>query len=73
MQPHATRQVNEFLKYLRYQRRMSAHTIAAYGADLAQLTAFCEAHCILDWRSLGPRFDSSRIRGEAGSKSWRLP
>ncbi len=35
--------VERFLTYLRLERRASAHTVAAYGRDLAVFTAFCES------------------------------
>lgn len=55
MQPRATRQVSEFLAYLRDQRRMSPRTISAYARDLMQLVAFCDARGIADWQALVPR------------------
>lgn len=33
--------VEAFLKYLALNRRMSAHTVSAYGSDLEQYSAFC--------------------------------
>jgi integrase/recombinase XerC len=48
----AARHVGEFLRHLRGERRLSAHTIAAYGSDLAQLFQFCRQHGIDSWDAL---------------------
>jgi integrase/recombinase XerC len=34
--------INSFLKYLRYERRYSQHTITSYSTDLTQFSAFIE-------------------------------
>jgi integrase/recombinase XerC len=36
--------VRDFLQYLQLNRNTSAHTVAAYGSDLAQFVAFAAAH-----------------------------
>lgn len=37
-------QFHEFLAHLTHQRRLSAHTVTAYRADLAQFAEFCSNH-----------------------------
>jgi tyrosine recombinase XerC len=52
------REINEFLEYLRHERNASAHTIAGYGHDLAQFTAY------LDEKEIPLRkADNIQIRG----------
>ena len=48
-------QVSQFLRHLRYERRLSVNTIAAYRRDLVQLTDFLKAQQIADWQALDPR------------------
>lgn len=42
-----------YLRYLDLDRGFSAHTIRAYGGDLADLAAFCETRGLLDTADLG--------------------
>ncbi|MEL7161052.1 MAG: site-specific integrase, partial [Bacteroidota bacterium] len=35
---------HEFLAHLRHQRRLSEHTLVAYGKDLEQFARYCEVH-----------------------------
>jgi integrase/recombinase XerC len=44
--------IERFASHLRNERRMSAHTIAAYGRDLAELAAFCERRAIGAWTAV---------------------
>lgn len=44
--------VESFLHYLRNERRMSPHTLAAYGRDLALLSSWSGANAVADWRGL---------------------
>jgi integrase/recombinase XerC len=45
-------QVDAFLDQLRGERRLSAHTIAAYRRDLDSLLAFCQKRRIDSWSAL---------------------
>lgn len=51
------RTINEFLNYLRHQKRFSPHTISSYQRDLARFTEYCDQQ-ELDLFS----FDSHTIR-----------
>ena len=44
--------IERFASHLKNERRMSAHTIAAYRRDLALLAAFCERRAIAGWGAL---------------------
>ena len=44
--------IERFASHLKNERRMSAHTIAAYRRDLALLAAFCERRAIDGWGAL---------------------
>ena len=58
------RTVEAFLGYVRYERRLSAHTHAAYASDLAQLAAYLQAECGVD----GPEAATQKqLRGWAAS------
>jgi integrase/recombinase XerC len=46
------RQVDAFLDHLRGERRLSSHTVAAYGRDLDGLLAFCRKRGIASWQAL---------------------
>jgi len=48
----SAQQLGEFLRHLRGERRLSAHTIAAYGSDLAQLFQFCRRLGVESWDAL---------------------
>jgi integrase/recombinase XerC len=54
MERELTRQIIQFLDYLRNQRRFSQHTIAGYRRDLAQLSEFCPSRGIRNWQALDP-------------------
>lgn len=47
--------VEDFLAYMRVERGASAHTLSAYGNDLAQLASFLEPRGITDARDVGQR------------------
>jgi integrase/recombinase XerC len=55
MEQTVTGQIKRFLRYLRDERRLSAHTIDAYQRDLARLAGFCQTQGIADWHELEPR------------------
>ncbi len=54
MEQQLRRQVDQFLDYLRDQRRFSEHTVSGYRYDLAQLSDFCQSHGISSWQVLDP-------------------
>jgi integrase/recombinase XerC len=47
--------IERFLAHLAHERRMSAHTLAAYRHDLRRLLAFCERRALLTWGALENR------------------
>jgi integrase/recombinase XerC len=55
--------IERFASHLKHERRMSAHTIAAYRGDLACLGAFCDARRIERWSDL----DGAQVRTFAAS------
>jgi integrase/recombinase XerC len=44
--------IERFLAHLKFERRMSSHTLAAYRHDLLRLAAFCERRDVQRWSSL---------------------
>ena len=44
--------IERFLSHLKFERRMSSHTVAAYRHDLLRLTAFCERRDVKRWCAL---------------------
>jgi len=44
--------IEAFLSHLIHERRLSAHTVAAYRHDLRSLRAFCERRNLSDWSAL---------------------
>jgi integrase/recombinase XerC len=64
MTPGEREWIERFLKHLKTERRMSAHTIGAYRHDLKQLSAFCERRGIAHWNAL----DNFQIRGFAAAE-----
>src|SRR5580700_5772735 len=44
--------VDRFQRYLVTERRVSPHTVSAYGLDLEALMRFCEKYGIEDWQHL---------------------
>lgn len=48
-----TRQVEEFINYLRYERRYSPHTLVAYQGDLKQFSSYLEnQYQVEDWNEV---------------------
>jgi integrase/recombinase XerC len=45
--------IDRFVSHLTHERRLSAHTAAAYGRDLGCLLDFCERRGIREWSELG--------------------
>jgi integrase/recombinase XerC len=45
--------IERFASHLKYERRMSSHTVTAYLHDLRELERFCEARKIDAWSALG--------------------
>jgi integrase/recombinase XerC len=52
MREEADRQLDAFLDALRFQQRVSPHTLDAYGHDLARLKEFCGERGIEAWTEL---------------------
>lgn len=69
----ASGQLEAFLDSLRFQQRVSRHTLEAYGRDLSRLQTFCEARGIESWGNLGmPHlrdYMAQRHRDGLGSRS----
>jgi integrase/recombinase XerC len=59
--PAALEWVARFRRYLSSERRMSAHTGAAYGRDLAALVRHCDRAGLSDWSQL----DTQHVRAFA--------
>jgi len=51
-------EVDDFLQYLRQEKRLSPHTVTNYQRDLKQLLLFCHEAELLNWRMI----KSSHIR-----------
>ena len=58
MTPAALESVARFRRYLRTERRLSAHTDSNYARDIAALVKFCDRQGLGDWKAL----DSQHIR-----------
>ncbi|HYE34353.1 tyrosine recombinase XerC [Methylocaldum sp.] len=73
MQQDAEQQVADFLDVLRFQQRVSPHTLANYSRDLAQLKQYCDLHGIPRWEDLVSQHVrehiASRHREGLGSRS----
>lgn len=52
MRQSPAHQLNAFLRHLRGERRLSAHTVAAYGRDLQKLLDFCRHRGFASWDAL---------------------
>lgn len=53
MHPTAQEDLDHYLNHLRQERRLAAHTRAAYARDLQQLVDFCGRQGHTDWTALG--------------------
>lgn len=42
-------EIQAYLDYLRFERRLAAHTLAAYARDLTHFSAWCEQHKFVPW------------------------
>ena len=56
--------IERFLSHLNLERRMSRHTVSAYGHDLATLAAFCERRAVRRWTAL----DNFHVRAFAAAE-----
>ncbi|MDD1651072.1 MAG: site-specific integrase, partial [Methylococcaceae bacterium] len=58
---------------MRFQQRVSPHTLDAYGRDLRHLEAFCDGHNLPLWDALQPadirEHIAQRHRHAVGSRS----
>jgi integrase/recombinase XerC len=61
MHSRATEAREQFLRHLAQERRLSAHTGAAYQRDLAQLAAWCDRQGLENW----PDLDHGHVRSFA--------
>jgi len=61
MNPAARDWLGRFARHLATERRLSAHTVSAYGEDLAALATWCETQGLADWCDV----DSARVRSFA--------
>ncbi len=52
MSPESQKQLDDFLGYLRVERRMSEHTQSAYARDLQGLVEYCNRETVDVWRQL---------------------
>jgi integrase/recombinase XerC len=55
--------IERFASHLKHERRMSAHTVSAYLADIAQLGAFCDARKIASFSGI----DALQVRAFAAT------
>src|ERR1700677_103764 len=58
MQPTESAWIERFASHMKHERRMSAQTVSAYLADIAQLAAFCDARKIARFSDI----DTSQVR-----------
>jgi integrase/recombinase XerC len=56
--------IERFLSHLKLERRMSSHTVSAYGHDLASLAAFCGLRSVRRWTAL----DNFHVRAFAAAE-----
>ena len=49
-------QIQQFLKYIEYERGYSANTLSAYKTDLGQFLAFAEEEGLMAWDAMSPDF-----------------
>ena len=52
MRAGAQRQVDAFLHHIRFERRLSEHTVSAYRRDLVALGEYCAERNLADWSGL---------------------
>lgn len=73
MSPGALRLVERYLDHVRVERRMSAHTEAAYRRDLKRLTRYCSSADLDGWDRIDPhgarRFASELRRQGLSARS----
>jgi len=64
MDPEQSAWIDRFLAHLTHERRMSAHTRAAYRRDLTRLEKFCARRAIREWTAL----DNAQVRAFAAAE-----
>lgn len=58
MQESAQQWIDNFLKHLQNERRLSPHTLSSYQRDLRGVVAYCESAALVDWSLL----DAKHVR-----------
>jgi integrase/recombinase XerC len=66
MRQDAEQQIADFLDLLRFQQRVSRHTLASYSRDLLQLKKYCDLHRITRWEELTSRHIRDHIASRHG-------
>lgn len=58
MSPESLQWLERYQRHLATERRLSGHTVAAYGRDLAALSRWCDRSGLNDW----PQLDHQHVR-----------
>ena len=73
MTPLADQHLQDFIHQLKFERRLSEHTVESYAHDLKSLNAYCQTHQLEDWDTLQVphirAYIASRHRQGLSSKS----
>ncbi len=64
MTPDQAGWIERFIAHTQHERRMSAHTAAAYRRDLHRLLAFCRRRGVREWQAL----DNAQVRAYAAAE-----
>jgi integrase/recombinase XerC len=64
MEPDQSAWIDRFLAHVTHERRLSAHTRAAYRRDLTRLLHYCTQRSIRQWSAL----DNAQVRAFAGAE-----
>jgi integrase/recombinase XerC len=73
MQKDSQQYLNDFLEYLRSEKRVSLHTLSGYSRDLKRLENFCTDQGLLGWHEIKiadiRRYTAVRFKNGIGGKS----